>query len=362
MPRHGPPGDPHGSLGLLSALFPHDPSYEGLLSLERINALKGMSLARAGLGIMGASAPQPGGPQPLPAAIAQNLGGALAEWPQILEGAATGAGRIASFNREQETIRRRREIMEQTPQRAGEDDIGWLRRLYPQFLKSGDLEVVGKLTELLKSVGGEGPARLTEVDTGPGGESLLVNPFTGEPVRRFPNVPAPSRGPTGRGALKQIPGPTGPEWAVFNPATQDFEPTGQPALTTEAQARANVQAPLARRSLERLRGRLSPDRITQIVAEKGWNEFLRANAEKLQRNIRIIADAYARTLTGAAMREEEWDNAKKVMAPQAGDDPETVREKLEDVEILVEQLDRIAGRLAPVPKENRLRSLLPRRP
>lgn len=148
-------------LGLLSSLFPHDPSYEGLLSVERINDLKRLSLARAGLGIYGASQPGPNA-QPLGQAIAANLGSAIGEFPQMLEGAAAGAGRIASFNREQELIRSRREIIAANPRQPGESETDWLRRLYPLFLQAGDTETVTRLTELLKSVGGQANPALRE--------------------------------------------------------------------------------------------------------------------------------------------------------------------------------------------------------
>lgn len=154
-------------IGLLSALFPHDPSYEGLLSIERINDLKRQSLARAGLGIMGASLPGPQS-QPLGQAITQNLGGAIGEFPQMLEGAAAGAGRIASFNREQELIRARREIITTNPRQSGEGETDWLRRLYPLFLQVGDTETVTRLTELLKSAGGQAGATLREGVVPPG--------------------------------------------------------------------------------------------------------------------------------------------------------------------------------------------------
>jgi hypothetical protein len=146
---------PNG-VGLLSALFPHDPSYEGLLSIERINDLKRASLAQAGLGIMGASMPGPNA-QPLGQAIAGNLGNAIGQFPQMLEGAAVSAGRIASFNREQEVLRARREIIANNPRQAGESEIDWLRRLYPFYLQSGDTEVLTRLTELLKSAGAANP-------------------------------------------------------------------------------------------------------------------------------------------------------------------------------------------------------------
>lgn len=331
-------------MDFLNALFPHNGAYDGLLSVDRVKALQRNSMLRAGLGVLGATT----GPQPqatLPA-LAQNVGGAVAAFPGEVEQAAQGAARITNWQQEQDKIQKRQEILARVPQRPGEDPVEWIKRLYPEFLRASDMEVLAKLTEILKSAqNGNGGNDLREIDTGPGGKSILYNP-RGETVREFQNVPNPN-GPTGRGALKVIPGVNGPEYAVWDPTTRAFTPTGQPATMTEAQQRVNALSSMVQDAQQFLETSLAPNRIQEMVANRGLNEFLRDNAEELEQTSSIIADAYVRLTSGAAAREEEYTRARKMITPHAGDGDAVLARKNRARNTLLRALRRGGGIMEP---------------
>lgn len=137
-------------MDFLNGLFPADPSYAGLLNVERIKNLQRQSMLRAGLGVLGATTgrdPQETGP-----ALAQNLGPAVANFPQELSGAAESAARLQGHQQSQELREQRRAIIEANPKREDESEVEWLTRLYPQFVKIGDTEIVSRLTQLISSV------------------------------------------------------------------------------------------------------------------------------------------------------------------------------------------------------------------
>lgn len=133
----------------LDTFFPRDPAYDGLLSVQRVRDMQRMAAMRAGLGVMGAAATQPFG-----AALNAGAGPVLENWPKEMSGAAEAAANLAQYHQKADIVARRQQILQQHPQKPGEGEVEYLQRLYPEFLRSGDLEVVGKLTEILKANSG----------------------------------------------------------------------------------------------------------------------------------------------------------------------------------------------------------------
>lgn len=140
-------------MDFLSALFPHDPAFDGLLSVERIKALQRNQMLQAGVGMLGDTT----GPQPMATgpALAKNVGGAMQQFPQQMQGAAENAVRLQQYQRQQDVLSTRRNIIAQFPEAANEtpQDVGGrLMKMLPYFVRSGDMDMVTKLTELLKSM------------------------------------------------------------------------------------------------------------------------------------------------------------------------------------------------------------------
>lgn len=335
--------------GILDRLFPYDPAYAGLLSVDRVQAMQKMAMARAGMGVMAAGAE--GGP--LTGAIGRGAGPEVTNWPQQLEGAASSAARITQFQQGQELRTKRQQIISQNPRQPGESEEDWLKRLYPLFLQIGDHEVLTNLTELLKGAG-RGKINYsnysgTNPDTGKPG-TFRIPEVPGAPAELIPGVLPPKPGGVGRGGMKQVPGPNGPEWAIMNPDTGQFESTGQPAVLTEAQMRANALQQLTEDASKYLQGQMAPNRVQALTAAKGLNEFLKSSSEELEQASSVIADAYVRVTSGAAAREEEYQRARKMITPYPGDDATTLARKSRAVERLMRALRQASGRTAP-PKE-----------
>lgn len=138
-------------MDFLNGLFPPDSAYDGLLSVERVKALQRNSMLRAGLGVLGATT----GPNPMATgpALAQHLGGAVQSFPQEMSGAANAAAKMQEFQQGQSLREQRRAIVEGNPRQPGESEVQWLTRLYPEFVRIGDNEIVARLTQLISSVG-----------------------------------------------------------------------------------------------------------------------------------------------------------------------------------------------------------------
>lgn len=159
-------------MDLLSSLFPNDPAYEGLLSVDRVKSLQRNALLRAGIGLLGDTTganPMQTGP-----ALAKNLGPAIQNFPQEMSGAAEAAGRMRAFDQSEQLRTSRRQIIESNPKQQGESEVDWLQRLYPEFVKIGDTEIVSRLTQLLSSV-------QRQTQTPEGQPHAGINPATGKP-------------------------------------------------------------------------------------------------------------------------------------------------------------------------------------
>jgi hypothetical protein len=146
-------------MDFLSTLFPNDPAYDGLLSVERVKALQRNQLLQAGVGMLGdttGASPMQTGP-----ALAKNVGGAMQQFPQQIQQAAESAARMQQYQQQQNVLATRRNIISMFPEGANEtpqDTGARLMKMLPHFVRAGDMDMVGKLTELLKSMKfGEGP-------------------------------------------------------------------------------------------------------------------------------------------------------------------------------------------------------------
>lgn len=140
-------------MDFLNTLFPNDPAYAGLLSVERVKALQRSQMLQAGIGMLGDTT----GPQPMSTgpALAKNVGGAIQQFPQQMQGAAENAARLQQYQRQQDILSTRRNIIGMFPEGANESptDVGArLMKMLPYFVRSGDMDMVTKLTELLKSM------------------------------------------------------------------------------------------------------------------------------------------------------------------------------------------------------------------
>lgn len=160
---------------VLDRLFPLAPEYEGILPVESQRAAQRRALSQASLGLLANAGSGRG--------TFANVGAAVRDvnFPAQLEGMA---GTIAAVRDRQAMIereRKRAEIVGQFPAVPGEtlQQTGErLTRMLPAFVEIGDLETVGKLTELLKSLqlGQRGEESFKIVD--------MDNPVTGR-VHRY---------------------------------------------------------------------------------------------------------------------------------------------------------------------------------
>lgn len=152
---------------------------DGLLSDEDRKGARKRALLMAGLGTMAAGS-RPGAN--LGGALATGLMGGLQGGMEAYQQAAEGGMMQQKAMQSQQVEQARQAIYQKYPPAPGETPIQMLQRygrMLPEFMRIGDTEMVGKLTELLKSVGGpafgierpetpKDPAR--EVGTGPDGK------------------------------------------------------------------------------------------------------------------------------------------------------------------------------------------------
>lgn len=327
-------GDPRRP-SFLGRLFPVNPAFEGLFTIEQLRQMQAAQATRAGAAGMAQVAQGRG----LAGALA-GIGGGLAEWPEQQQAAFEGMARVSAFNQQQEMRANRERIVAQNPKQAGESERDWLARLLQQFMRSGDREMVTSITEIMKSQPTERGERLMSVDAGD--KMLLVDPTTGQTVREIPK-PAGAAGETGW-VIRPIPSPTGPQYARVNTRTGQVVPLGVDAPIPESVQRVTVLADVVADAHEVMESLLPPNRVSDLIARRGLNEFLRANRERMALAALQIADAYARMTTGAAMPESEYERAERMYTPRPGDNAETIEDKRRRRTMLLRAIQRAASR------------------
>ena len=167
---------------IAARLYQIDPAYESLLSPEDRTAAqrRGLNQLFANLGRTG------------------NLGESLAgvDFPGIVQAAATTSEAVRQRNQIMARERARTDILGRYPPVEGEsvaETGARLLKMLPLFIQNGDMEVAGRLTELLKSMGlggqtaGEhwGNPFASSDEQGPG--MFQMHQVTGE-VRRVPKL------------------------------------------------------------------------------------------------------------------------------------------------------------------------------
>jgi len=321
-PGFSPPALPRKPT-ILERLFPD--TSQGLLGGADLATIRRQQLVQLGARLL-----QSGGAQAQQGGTLANIGGALQGMD--MQGAVETALRMKAYQQQQQQAVAQRQQLGALAEKYKHitDPYQRIRAMLGELaVTPGGEHLIGPLSNALAQLKPEGsraewsmPLPAVSQDGKTTGY-YQVNRDTGE-TRQLNIKPPEGRG--GRPVLKVIPGANGPEWAIVN-ADGELVPTGQPASLTEAQQRANALAGLVEDANKYLEGALAPNRIQQLTASKGLNEFLSANAEELEQASTQVADAYVRITSGAAAREEEYQRARKLITPYPGDNAPTLERK-----------------------------------
>jgi hypothetical protein len=208
QPGQGALGAPTRRPGLLDRLMPVPGAMEGLLSPEDIKQARMQGLLGLGTSLLSASGPRPQGQVPsLGQALGQGVQQGMSAYQQALQGTAGMNVAVQERQKAQQIQQQRAAIQARYPARPNETPqqvIERLQRMLPEFIAINDTEMVGKLVELLKSVGNDTqrkPPMPQEIRLG--NEVLLRNPETGEEIKRYPIGPSP-RDPNAPDTAQQL--------------------------------------------------------------------------------------------------------------------------------------------------------------
>lgn len=304
------------------------------LSDQQNEQAKRQALLMAGLGILGS-----------------NDSGLKAIAQGAMQGQMTGMqSRQGMVNQaaQQQSQQRLRDAVQ-----GGQIDRGALERLFVASIQSGDMEAAGKLSEVLKSMGGQQGQSLPVLqvregvnpDTGKA-EQYQYNPHTGEV--KWLGIP-PVAGP-------KAPVPGTPEFYADLERragiAAKFRPAPRTAAGSEGERKAAAFAgfiPDAKAFIDTIEK--APGRIEQALSDKGLREFNSDEQQQLQLSGAGMAEAWLRMTTGAAYTEREFDNAYALFVPRPGDRKPALDMKRKNREKLMKMLKTASGRLAPADDE-----------
>jgi hypothetical protein len=359
-----------GHRGLLDTvagrMFPAQP-VEGLITEDDIRNAQQQGLLSLGAGLLAASGPQVGPRVTLGQAFGEALGGAQKGVESSLAGTADQRVAGLKFREMQNEIarkvqitKRRQEIMAAFPMpEEGNDDrmLKWIEGVYPKFIESGDDEMINRLTQVISSIGSRRNHMTSKIDE-------VVDPKTGKPafgyvtpqgVQVIPGAtPYERAGTQARARIQTLINPaTGKaEIALFDPATNQFEFTGQVPGTsrdaggTEGERKGAAQLMIVGSMAGILDGADAPDRLTRFLSQRQLNEFVEANRQRLEHAGMVVAEVFLRSMTGANAPENEVRTYMTMITPQPGDDKSLIEQKRALRRTWIEAIRIQAGRLA----------------
>jgi hypothetical protein len=252
----------------------------------------------------------------------------------------------------QETLARFRSAPNETPQQAAMR----MQELFQDLVSMGQTELAGKVGEVLKSqadlLSPQKQAAVNQQEVDLGDRVLLRDPVTGQeriiPKGAVPRVDS-SAERAGR-MMTAINPETGlPELAEVLPNGQ-FRFTGvmpgsaRESAATEGERKAGVLLTLTQEAIDYLDNATSPGRLAQFAGQRGLNEFLTADRQRINQAGFLVADAYVRLTSGANAPEPEVERAFRAITPQPGDTPELLAQKSATRKRFVAALKLAAGR------------------
>jgi hypothetical protein len=208
QPGQGALGAPTRRPGLLDRLMPVPGAMEGLLSPEDIKQARMQGLLGLGTSLLSASGPRPQGQVPsLGQALGQGVQQGMSAYQQALQGTAGMNVAVQERQKAQQIQQQRAAIQARYPARPNETPqqvIERLTKMLPEYMAINDTEMVGKLVELLKSVGNNNQARRpTPQEIRLGNKVILRDPETGQQVDEYPIAPSP-RDPNAPDTAQQL--------------------------------------------------------------------------------------------------------------------------------------------------------------
>lgn len=268
--------------------------------------------------------------------LGATIGAGIRGGQEGYSGSAATALAAREMQQQQEMQRRRDEIFSQTGARPGESTqqrVSRLSALLEGLLSIGDYQAARSLAEIIKPLaGGESREPGTWV-TVPGPD--------GKPRRRYVTAgEAGSEGiPVAEGTGSQaaerlvtLATPEGPRVHRFDPNTGEFINTGrEPATNREQPTEAERKAELLRQSmtyaLPQLDAADAPSRVEALARRGGLREMLTSEEQKNMIAGLVVAEAWLRLTSGAAITPDEVRESAIKLTPLPGDTPETIAYK-----------------------------------
>jgi hypothetical protein len=315
------------------------------------------------------------------------LGGARAlasgSWPGSTPGMALGAGLEAGLNgyqgamnsalslqqsqqeqqRLSDIMQQRRGVFEQfpIPPNASRDQaITQYRNALSMFIQNGDTDMVGKLTEYLKSAdqpqsqASQAQPRLEQI-MGPDGQPTFAHIMPDGSTRILDARPVVNRGSqaaprtgsgvnpaTGKPEIFQLSPGGAINWTGISPTSNAN------AVPTADERKSGVLLTLVKESgaLGVLDKALPPNVLENMIKRQSvWN--VATEKQQLLDNAgMIVADAYIRLTSGANAPEPEVRRTMQMIVPQPGDSPALLAQKMKNRQALAMALKAAAGRAA----------------
>lgn len=356
---------PAGLLERISSrLFPAQAGLEGLLTEEDYQNAQRQGMLSLGAGLLAQS-----GPSTMPIGFGQAVGRALQGAQEGYQGSLDSlanrraAGQefrrgAAGDARRADLEAARARIIAENPMPPESDPnrmVTWIDKVFPAFVRSGDDEMISRLTQIRSSIGSSlsrnsVPQKIEEV-VGPDGKPAFGY-ITPEGVKIIPGAgPVQKQGSLARPRMVTLVNPqTGkPEIALMDPNTGDFNFTGQvpggrAEMVTEGERKGAVLLQMALVPARMLDEATAPSRVEQLAGRGGLNEFLSSRREIINQWGFLVADSYVRLTSGANAPEPEVQRAFRAITPAPGDSPELLAEKRRTRARFVKALRVAAGR------------------
>ena len=178
---------------ILARLFPINPIYGQFMTEDQRRRLPREGLGRFGLGLMQAGAPRPAGTSNVLSRLAEAIQGV--QYGPAQKEAATESMQANEYATGLQAKQMRNVILNRypaTPNETVQETGARLLRMLPEFIRIGDMEMVGKLSEVLKSMNlGQNATVKNPMQIDTGNEVLLRDPVSGAITERYPKSITP---------------------------------------------------------------------------------------------------------------------------------------------------------------------------
>lgn len=206
----------------LDRVMPVPQAYQGLLTEDDIRNARARGLLALGAGLLADSQGEGYGPAPsVGQALAHGIQAGLQSYDQALQGAAQTALGAQQLQRQQALQSARDAIARQfapLPNETPAQTVARLKGMYAAYVRAGDLDMVAKLGDVLKTIAAPDKAPVVQhIDTGDA--VRVIDPTSGRTLQTYPKGMAP-QAPNDQQNYQRTQGIAGD----FQQATRQFMP------------------------------------------------------------------------------------------------------------------------------------------